>query len=106
MAKPRESKVDYLTPARQERQYQESLRGDYSVDFEKMWQKAKVKSLITSKQPVYLTHLRDARQLGLQYKIDQLDEEEVKKHQKKKGKSTGKEALLKELENEKRVRIS
>lgn len=47
------------------REHHESLRGDYSVDFAKIWQKAKVKCQITTKQPVYLTHLRDERQISL-----------------------------------------
>ena len=105
MNKPREKLHDYLTPMRHEREYQESLRGDYTVDFKKQWQKAKVKSSITSKQPVFLTHLRDDRQLSLQHKVEDVNVKEVKKHQKNKGKSSGKEAIYKEIEMIKRQRI-
>mmetsp|Transcript_4060 Transcript_4060/g.5180 ORF Transcript_4060/g.5180 Transcript_4060/m.5180 type:complete len:88 (-) Transcript_4060:479-742(-) len=49
MTKPKEEKIDYLTPQRKAREFQESMRGDYSVDFKKLWQKAKVKCQITAK---------------------------------------------------------
>ena len=46
MKRPKQEKIDYLTPIKQERMHQESLRGDYSVDFQKTWQKAKMKSIL------------------------------------------------------------
>ena len=105
MNKPKEKLLDYLTPQRHEREFQESLRGDYTVDFRIQWQKAKVKSSTSEKQPVYLTHLRDDRQLSLRQQIEDVTVQDVKKHQKTKGKSNGKEAIYKEIEMIKRQRI-
>ena len=33
---PMVKKIDYLTTLRKEREYKESLKGDYTVDFEKV----------------------------------------------------------------------
>lgn len=33
MTQPMEKKIDYLTTLRKEREYKESLKGDYTVDF-------------------------------------------------------------------------
>ena len=77
MSKKKVEKIDYLTPQRQARQHQESLKGDYSVDFKQAWQKAKVKSSITTKQSVYLTHLRDDRSLSLLTKVEDVKSSET-----------------------------
>ena len=81
------------------------MRGDASADFLKMWQKAKLKSTISTKQSVYLTHMRDERQLSLQNRFEAVTEKEMKKHQRTKGKSSGKEALDRDVQMIKKQRI-
>ena len=114
MNKPKEKKIDYLTPLRDERLHWESLRGDYTVDFNKAWQKAKVKSSITTEQSIYLTHLRDDGQLRLKLQVDdekkatsteRVNQGQKKKKMKTKGQENGKEAVNKEVEIIKRMRI-
>lgn len=36
MKQPVVTKIDYLTTLRKDREYKESLKGDYTVDFEKV----------------------------------------------------------------------
>ena len=49
MKQPMVKKIDYLTALRKEREHKDSLKGDYTVDFDKVKQKAKMKQLITVK---------------------------------------------------------
>ena len=103
MTQPKIEKIDYLTPMRKLRDYKESLKGDYSVDFKKIQQKAKTKQATTTKQPAFITHLRDDPYLSLMKDQELKPPEEMKKtQQKKQSKAKGKEAIMKELEAIKR----
>lgn len=64
MTKQSVARIDYLTPARKAREFRESLKGDHTVDFKKMQQKARQRATITTKQPAFLTHMRDDPTLG------------------------------------------
>ena len=43
MNQPKVTKIDYLTNLRKEREQKDSLKGDYTIDFQKIKQKAKSK---------------------------------------------------------------
>ena len=99
MTKPKEEKIDYLTPMRKLRDYKESLKGDYSVDFNKMKAKAKVLSTVVEKQAAFITHLKDDPYLSLLKENAQVNPKEVQKgSDKKQTKAKGKDATMKELE--------
>ena len=105
-----------MTPLRKQREYKDSLRGDYTVDFEKIKRKARMKRQITTKQNTYITHLRDEHSLHLMQQTgDTLTEEQQhldpkklqKQQQTKMNKKTkGKEAIMKELEAIKKQRLA
>ena len=101
-------KIDYLTALRKEREHKESLKGDKSttVDFDKLKQKAKMKQLITVKQPAFLTHLRDEPNLSLAKEVDEVSNTKAVMKKQMKGKGKGKEATMKELEQVKKQRIA